>query len=412
MNKELINEINKCLHCDDKLCSFGCPLGNNIPEFIQSLKHSNLEEAYQILSKTTVLPFVCGSICPHDVQCQRMCAKKFFNNSVKIGKLEAYVGKFAIDNNLTINYSKESNKNVLIIGGGPSGLTCAAFLKRSGINVTIMEKHNYLGGLLIHGIPEFRLNSEYTKKTIKQIIDLGIEVIYNQELGKDFELSDVIDKYDAIYLGIGTNFANDLNLENENLPEVIGGNELLEEKIEIDFTDKKVFVYGGGNVAMDVSRTIKRKNAKEVTVIYRKDAENMKASPKEVEDAKADGVKFLLNTKIINIIGQNNLDKIEVVKTKFITEDDKDKLIDIENSNQFLKCDYLIKAIGSHPNNKIIDNLQLELDKNGRIDIDGNGQTSNPKIFAGGDVAGIKGTVAWASRSGRNAAYEIIKILN
>ena len=403
-------EINKCLHCKKTPCKFGCPLGNDIPNLIKYINQNNYQKAYFTLSKTTIMPAICGIICPKDLQCERMCIKVLNNNHVKIGELEAYIGTYAIDNNYKIYSPKKTNYNVLVIGGGPSGLTCAAFLRRNGIKVTIIEKHNYLGGLLIHGIPDFRLNKALVNKTISNILNLGIDVIYNKELGIDFGIDDIIDKYDAIFIGIGTNLTNNLNLKNEDIDNIYGANELLENNIKLDLKNKKIIVYGCGNTAMDISRTLKRGGA-DVTIVYHKDINNMSASLKEYEDTKKDKVKFLFNTKIIKIIGKKKLEKIEVVNTKFDIKDNKNVLTNIKNSNYLIGCDYLIKAIGTHPNENIINSLNLALSENGLIDIDGNGKTSSPKIFSGGDVAGVKKTVAWASRSGRNAALEIIKYL-
>ena len=410
MNKNIKKEIDKCLNCKNTPCKYGCPLGNDIPKFIKYMKEENYQKAYFILSKTTVLSPICGLICPKDIQCERMCIKVLSNKHVKIGSIEANLGKYSLDNNYKIYSPKKTHHHVLVIGSGPSGITCAAFLRRNGIKVTIVEKHDYLGGLLVHGIPDFRLNKNLVKRVMNSIVNLGIDVIYNKELGTDFKISDVIDKYDAIFIGIGANISNNLNLDNENLENIYGANELLENNLNLNLNKKKVIVYGCGNTAMDVARKLKRLGAN-VTIIYRKDINHMSASNKEYMDTLNDKVKFLFNTKIIKINGNDKIDNIEVIKTKFIKDNNKETLIDINNSNYSIKCDYLIKAIGSSPDINIINNLNLDLDEKGLIDIDGNGQTSNPKIFSGGDVAGVKRTVAWASRSGRNAAYKIIEYL-
>lgn len=402
----IIENLNKCINCKNTPCKYGCPLGNDIPKFIKYMKDKNYQKAYFILSKTTVLGSVCGLICPKDNQCERMCIKVLDNKYVHIGKIESYLSNYALKNNFKIYSPKKTNQHVLIIGAGPSGLTCAAFLRRNGIKVTIVEKHNYLGGLLIHGIPDFRLSKKLVNDVTNNIINLGIDVIYNKELGIDFNISDVIDKYDAIFIGIGANISNKLNIQNENIKNVYGANELLENKTKLELKNKKVIVYGCGNTAMDTARTLKR-NGANVTVIYRKDIKNMSASLSEYELAKSENINFLFNTKIIKIIGKDILEKVEVIKTEILN----DTLSDIDKSNYFIECDYLIKAIGSSPDRDIINDLNLKLDEKGLIDINGNGETSNPKIFSGGDIAGVKRTVAWASRSGRNAALKIIEYL-
>ena len=410
MKNSLKKKIDVCINCKKPLCQLGCPLGNDIPKFINYLKEENYQKSFFVLSKTTVLPAICGLICPQDVQCERMCKKTLNGKSVSIGELEAYVGKYALDNNYKMYSPKKTKHHVLVIGSGPAGLTCAAFLRRAGIKVTIYEKHGYLGGLLKHGIPEFRLPENIVNKTINNIINLGIEVSYNMELGRDFTINDVIDKFDAIFIGIGGNISNHLKIPGAELTEVYGANELLENKLKLDVLNKNVVVYGGGNVAMDMARTLKRWGAN-VSIVYRKDKENLTASPKEYESALNDGIDFIFETCVLNLIGKKHLEKVEVCNTKLTKINDEEKLENIPNSNHFIKCDYFIEAIGSHVDNEILKNLKINLDEREQIDIDGNGHTSNPKIYAGGDVTAIHSTVSWAARSGRNAALQIIEDL-
>ena len=414
MNKDILEKTNVCLNCKTKPCQLGCPLNNDITGFINYVKNKKYKEAYDTLSKTTVMPAICGLICPYEDQCQGMCVKGVSYEPVEIGEIEANLGKYALDRKWMPYNPKKTKYHVLVIGGGPAGLTCAAFLRRNGIKVTIIEKYDYLGGLLVHGIPDFRLPKNLIKRTTDRIIDLGINVIYNKELGRDFKLKDVINKYNAIFIGIGANIPNKMNIPGEYLEGVYGGNQLLEDHVKLNLTDKNVVVVGGGNTAMDISRTLIRMNAKKVTVIYRSSKEEMGASKKEIEDAIEDGVKFKFQTNLVAIHGNEKVEKIEVVDTELVKEEFKIRptAINIPDSNHFMKCDIVVMAIGSHPNPELINDLKLKLDKNGLIDIDANGHTSNKKVFAGGSIAGVKGTVAWASRSGRNAAFEIIKYLN
>ena len=400
-----------CASCVTKPCQVGCPLNNDITGFIKEIKNKNDIDAFNILSKTTFLMSVCGRICPHMDQCEGSCVRGVVKKPVQIGELEAYIGDFALEKGLSVKVPKTTKKKVAVVGSGPAGLTCAAFLRKNGIGVTIYEKHDYLGGLLVHGIPKFRLPRSIVKKVTNNIINMGIDVKYNMEFGKDITLEDLTSKYDRVFLAVGANLSNKMNIDGEELTGVYGGNELLEHKKKLDYKGKTVIISGGGNVAMDVARTVKRSGAKKVIVVYRRSEDEMPATVKEVKDAKKDGVKFLLLTNIIKIIGKDRVEGIEVLKTHLVKRDGDSRLSpeDIEGTNKKIKCDYVIMAVGSHPE-KFVQDLDLEKKKD-RISIDVNGKTSNDNVYAGGDVAGVRSTVAWAARSGRNAAYSIIESL-
>ena len=421
--EEIKEKVNYCLNCKIKPCSVkGCPLENNIPDFIRAVKEENYKQAYEILSKTTVLPGICGKICPHMKQCQGSCIRGIKGEPVSIGDIENFIfekaeeEKYSLKDAIRSNQDKInekenirlSNKKVAIIGGGPAGLTCAAFLAKDGVNVTIYEKYEYLGGLLMHGIPEFRLPKTRVQETVNRILELGIEVKYNQELGKNFKLDELEKKYDAIFISIGANKSTKMGVKGEKLEGVYGGNELLEYNIHPDYTEKIVSVIGGGNVAMDCSRTIKRLGAKEVNVIYRRAEEQMPAEKKEIADAKEEGINFLFQNNIVEIKGENKVEKLELIKTKLVQKEGETRLIpvNIEKSNYEIKTDYVVMALGSNVSDEVLD-LGLTLDKWGNVMVNQKFQTSNSKIFAGGDLAGCKGTVAWAARSGRDAAKSI-----
>ena len=413
---DIEEKINYCLHCKVKPCSKkGCPLNNDIPEFISALKDKNYKEAYEILCKTTVLSGVCGRICPHQKQCQGSCVRGIKGKPVAIGDLESFAFDKAMENNYTLKEIigekiKKYNKKVAIIGGGPAGLTAAAFLVKEGIQVTIYEKYDYLGGLLVHGIPDFRLDKKIVAKTVNNILDLGVEVKYNKELGKNLKLEDLEEKYDAIFLSFGANCSSKMGVEGEDLQGVYGGNELLEYKMHPKYEGKEVIVVGGGNVAMDCARTVKRLGAKDVKVVYRRAREQMPAEYKEVEDAINEKIEFLFQNNIVKIIGNEKVEKVELIRTKLVQKEGETRLVpvNIENSNYEINADYVIMALGAHPES-FVNNLGLKLNKWGNIEINENYQTSNQKIYAGGDLAGVRGTVAWAAYSGREAARKILE---
>ena len=269
------------------------------------------------------------------------------------------------------------------------------------------------GGVIEHGIPEFRLERKILDDTVNKILKLGINVECNKELGKDFTISDLEKEYDAIFLSFGKNISSKMGIEGEEKEGVFGGNELLENKIYPDFKGKRVAVIGGGNVAMDTSRTIKRLGASNVTVIYRRSEEEMPAEKIEIEEAKEDGVEFLFQTNVLKILGKREVEQIECIKTELVQKEGEARKvpIDIKGSNFLMDINYVIMAVGSTVEKPLIDALNLNTTKQGTIEINENCMTSKEKVFAGGDLAGAKGTVAWAARSGRDAAENIKKYL-
>ena len=409
-----IEEIrNYCLNCKIRPCqNKGCPLGNNIPDFMHE---EDSKKAFEILCNTTVLPAICGRICPHEKQCQGSCIRGIKGEPVSIGEAEKTIGDIALENNYKIpkKGDKIKGKKVAVIGGGPAGLNCASTLAREGANVTIYDKHEKLGGILEHGIPEFRLEKDILDKTISKILELGIEVRNNTELGKDITISQITKEFDAVFIGIGANISTKMGIEGENLDGVYGGNELLEYKEYPDFTGKTVIISGGGNVAMDASRTIKKLGAKDVYVIYRRAEEQMPAEKKEISDAKCEGVKFLFQTNILKILPDNSgkVSQIECIKTELVHKegDSRPSPVNIAGSNFTIDSDYVVMCIGAKAEDNII--KDFERNKWGYIDVDENMETSLEKVFAGGDIVGEKKTVAWAARSGRNAAEKIIEYL-
>ncbi len=420
--EEIKEKADYCLNCKVKPCSNkGCPLHNEIPDFIKEVKEENFSKAYEILCTTTVLQGICGRICPHQKQCQGSCIRGIKGNSVDIGDLEAFVFDKAMEQGNSLSKvwkqeieknKKNLNKKVAIIGGGPSGLTAAAFLVKQGIDVTIYEKYDYLGGLLVHGIPDFRLDKRIVKQTVDNILDLGIKVEYGKVLGKNLSLDELEQEYDAIFLAFGANCSSKMGVEGENLDGVYGGNELLEYNMHPNYEGKIVVVAGGGNVAMDCARTIKRLGAKEVKVVYRRSRKQMPAEDKEVEKAMKEGVEFLFQNNIAKIIGENKVEKLELIKTELVQKEGDTRLspVNIDRSNYVINADYVVMALGANPE-PFVKDLKLDLNKWGNIEVDENYKTSRSKIYAGGDLAGVRGTVAWAAFSGREAAKRIAKKL-
>ena len=414
MNEEIKEKIDYCLNCKLKPCSVnGCPLNNDIPMFIKYMKENKLQDAYEVLCNTTILQSICGRICPHKKQCEGSCVRGIKDNSVSIGELEAIIGDYGIDNNLEIPKEIDNslvNKKVAIVGGGPAGLTCGAFLARKGVKVTIYERYNFLGGLLMYGIPDFRLDKNIVKRAIQKILDLGIDVKYNQILGKNLKLEDLEKEYDKIFLAFGGNKSLKMNIIGENLDGVYGANELLEYGNYPEFNEKTVIVNGAGNVAIDVARTIKRKGAKKVIIVYRRSKKEMPAEEKEITQCEKEGIEFLLKNNIVKINGKNKVESIELIKTELVKKKGENRLspINIEGTNYTINADYVIMALGSETD-ETIKNLKLELTSKNNIMVDEKYKTSNPKIFAGGDLAGCTKTVAWAARSGRDAAEKIIE---
>ena len=412
--KRNIEEIKKqaeyCLNCKTKPCMSGCPLKNNIPEYINYIKQENYAEAFKVLSDTTIFESICGRICPHKSQCEGSCIRGIKGETVHIGELEAFVGDYAIENiDNQVVEAKDNTKKVAIIGSGPAGLACSYYLSSRGIKVDIYEKHSKLGGLLRHGIPEFRLEKEILDKWIeKYILNENVTAYTNIEFGKDIDINELKEKYDYIILGLGANVSSKMNIEGENKEFVFGGNELLEYKNMPDFTDKKVVVIGGGNVAMDTSRTIKKFGAKEVKVVYRRAEKQMPAERKEIEDAKKEGIEFLFLTNMIKVLDG----KIECVKTQLIKKEGETREypVNIEGSNFFMDVDFVVLAVGSTTDKNVIDKLGLETNKWGCIVVDEDYKTSDEKIYAIGDVAGVKQTVAWAAKSGFDCAKQIYNL--
>lgn len=414
-------EKDYCLNCKMKPCQKGCPLNNDIPYFINE---KDSKRCFEILCETTVLPSICGRVCAKDRQCESKCIRGIKSKPVNIGIIETWIGDKSLEENykipkkVDVSANEYKNNRIAIIGGGPSGITAAAFLARAGFKVTIYEKHEKLGGILRYGIPEFRLSKKIVDKTIEKILEIGnIDVKCNVTLGKDLKLSDIEEEYDAILLAFGANVSSKMNIEGENLEGVYGANEILEYYKNFDMKNKNVAVVGGGNVAIDMARTAKKNGARKVSIIYRRSEEEMPADKKEIEEARKENIEFLFQNNIIKILPSlnncNRVGTIECIKTELVKKEGNTRLypVNIENSNYLLEKDLVFMAIGSKVDEKTIKDLNISLDKYNNIIVDDKYRTSNKKIFACGDLIGQEATVAWASMTGREAAKNIIKFL-
>ncbi len=404
-------EINRCLNCKNKPCQNACPLGNDIPKIISLIKEGKCKEAFEVLSETTVLPAICSIICPHERQCRKKCTLKYKGEALSVGVIESNLAKMAIEKNWKLPMFDNSlvGKKVAIVGGGPSGLTVAAFLARYGADVSIFEKREKLGGVLMYGIPDFRLDKTLLENTINRLIEeLKIKVYCNHKFNDNVSYEELFNDYDAVFLGMGANKSKMVKMPGDDLNGVLGGNELLEYDTHPDYNDKIVFVSGGGNVAIDTARVIKRKGAKKSIIVYRRSEEEMPADLKEIVDAKADGVEFIFNTNVIKILGDGRVEKIECVRTKY---DENKKLVNIEDSNYFLDADYFVMSIGSIIDDSSIKKDVIALNENGKVQIDKNMKTTSSKFFAGGNLVSDNSSAAMAARSGRDAAYKIKEFL-
>ena len=409
---EILDIAKKCLNCKHKPCQNACPMKTKVPDFIAKVKTENFEEAYDILLENNAFSNICSTICPQEQQCEGSCVRGIKGEPMPIGKLERFVNDWAKENNYTYKMSRqaqEQNKKVAIIGSGPAGVSCALELAKMGIKSVIFEKDKLLGGILRYGIPDFRLS----KTTIDNIIDtaknMGIEMKTNVEFGKDTTIKKLKEDFDAIFLGIGAQIPSTYKLSDEEYPSIYKSDYFLKKYNEGEYIKNlgTTVVIGGGNVAMDCSRSAIKMGAKKVYILYRRARENMPARNIEIEEAIEDGVEFEYQTKVIKAFGNNKkLEEIECIKT--LVKDGK--AVDIENSNFKMKVDTVVFAIGLIPNAKLIEEQGIEIE-NGLIKINDDGMTNVEGVFAGGDSTESKSSVCRAVAAGKKAAIGIQKYL-
>lgn len=410
---EDIREIaNNCLNCGVKPCSMkGCPIHTNIPGFISEIKNDNIENAYNILQSNNIFSHICSIVCPQEKQCEGSCVRGIKGNPVSIGKLERYVNENAKNkeyekkfyDEIKKNVSKKTNKKVAIIGGGPAGLECAYELIINGIDVTIFEKKNYAGGILMNGIPDFRLSKELIKKKVEFIKDLGVKFEFNKEFGVDFDLKSLQEKYDFIFVAIGLTNQISYDLGKGNI-RTLKSDEFLEDFFNGKTIENlgRVAIIGGGNVAMDVSRVALRMGAKESKILYRRNREYMPACEKELDEALAEGVIFKENVRVISIDGSC----LNCIRTKIV----EGKAVDDEDTEVYKEeADTVIFAIGSKCNSDFFEKQGIKINENGFPEVNDNYMSSISNIYIGGDLVSKSATVCNAIATGRKASYSIIE---
>ena len=423
--EQAVNEANRCLNCKNKPCVSMCPVSIDIPNFISKIKEKKFEEAYKIISKSSSLPAVCGRVCPQEVQCESKCVRGIKGEPVAIGNLERFVAdwhnKNAKKQPKTKNHSKQK---VAIVGSGPAGLACAGNLAQKGYKVTIFEALHIPGGVLVYGIPEFRLPKNIVEKELQNLKDIGVEIQTNVVIGSSITIDELFSQnYKAVFIGSGAGLPRFMNIPGENLNGVYSANEFLTRinlmKAYMPNSNtpikkcKKVAVVGGGNVAMDAARSAKRLGAEEVYVIYRRSEKEMPARLEEIKHAKEEGIIFktLCNPEEIHGDSNHFVDKI-ICSEMTLGEPDQSgrrRPIKKENSDFEIDVDCVVISIGTSPNPLIKNNTPgLKTNDWGGLIVDKEtGLTSKEGVFAGGDVVTGSATVILAMGAGKTASEAI-----
>ncbi len=428
-------EAQRCLNCKNKPCVQGCPVNIDIPAFIAQIRNNNPEGAYDVISKTSSLPAVCGRVCPQENQCEHECtlSVKLGLEPVGIGRLERFVADNHRLNSKTVPVRPAPNGHkVAVIGSGPSGLTCAGDLAKLGYSVTVFEALHTAGGVLVYGIPEFRLPKSIVAAEVEELKALGVEIFTNVIIGKTLTIDELLEQgYEAVFIGSGAGLPNFMGIPGESLCGVYSANEFLTRSnlMKAYLNDSrtpimkggKVAVVGGGNVAMDAARTALRLGAEKVTIVYRRSLEELPARKEEVEHAQEEGIEFRLLCNPTEILGYKNPDDPRDPKNGFVKgmrcikmelgepdERGRRRPVEIPGSDFELETDTVIIAIGTSPNPLIKDTTQgLEVNRRGGIVIDENCMTSRNGIYAGGDAVTGAATVISAMGAGKAAAKAI-----
>ena len=421
-------EAARCLQCKGEPCVSGCPVNVRIPEFIQKLSEDDFEGAYQVIASTNNLPAVCGRVCPQEVQCEAKCVRGIKGEPVAIGRLERFAADWHREHSEDtaqepIAKPEEKGRRVAVIGSGPAGLTCAGDLAKMGYKVTVFEAFHKAGGVLVYGIPEFRLPKAIVQDEIENLRSQGVEVVTNAVIGRAISIDELFeDGYEAVFIGSGAGLPQFLGIPGENLLGVYSANEYLTRINLMKAYDpayqtplksaKRVAVIGGGNVAMDAARCAKRMGAEEVYIVYRRSMEELPARREEVHHAEEEGVVFKLLNNPVSVIGDENgyVRGLECQAMQLGEPDESGRRrpVAVAGSNFVLDVDAVIVSIGTSPNPLIKDTTTgLDTSKWGGVIADEQGQTSRRGVFAGGDAVTGAATVILAMGAGKKAAMGI-----
>ncbi len=422
-----IEEAERCLNCKHKPCMNGCPVNVKIPEFIALVAQGRFEDAYHKISETSSLPAICGRVCPQESQCEKYCVRGIKGEAVAIGRLERFVADWFMKNGKATQIKPLPNgKKVAVIGGGPAGLACAGDLAKMGYLVEIFEAFHTAGGVLMYGIPEFRLPKDIVAAEIEKLEDLGVKIHTDMVIGKILSVDELLNEegFEAVFIGTGAGLPSFLKIEGENLNGVYSANEFL-TRINLMkaykfpqydtpiYMGKNVVVVGGGNVAMDAARCAKRMGADNVSIVYRRSEEEMPARLEEVHHAKEEGIDFKLLSNPVRIIGTDDgwAKQVECVKMELSEPDDSGRRrpVEIKNSEFLIDAEVVIIAIGQTPNPLIRNTTpDIETDKRGCIIVkEKSGETCKKGVFAGGDAVTGAATVILAMGAGKTAAASI-----
>ena len=423
--EQALDEAQRCLHCKNKPCVAGCPVGIHIPDFIAKVAEGDFEGAYQIITQSSSLPAVCGRVCPQETQCEQKCVRGIKGEPVGIGRLERFVADWHNKNVCEAPRKPAPNGHkVAVIGSGPSGLTCAGDLAKKGYAVTVFEALHTAGGVLVYGIPEFRLPKDIVQKEIDGLKALGVDVQTNMVIGRVLSIDELLeDGYEAVFIGSGAGLPRFMNIPGENLKGVYSANEFLTRvnlmKAYQPGSDtpiehaRRVAVVGGGNVAMDAARCAKRLGAEEVFIVYRRSEKELPARAEEVEHAKEEGIVFHLLNNPTQILGDENgnVRGMECIRMELGEPDasGRRRPVEVPGSEFTLDVDCVIMAIGTSPNPLIKSTTQgLETQRWGGIIVDeATGLTSREGVYAGGDAVTGAATVILAMGAGKTAATAI-----